>query len=130
MMDNFGPCHFVLPSMGKAQCFLGTPWSESFEMVSNSSQLGLGLAGNQTTADMMMMTTYPVDDDTFMPFNATTPDESFVSFFGQIKWKSFFKSSEFLYFHSILITLQVTNVLFFLATVYYLVDQRVVLPGD
>merc|ERR1711892_777423 len=41
----------------------------------------------------------------------------------RIKWKSFFKSSEFLYFHSILIILQVTNVLFFLATVYYLVDH-------
>ena len=39
------------------------------------------------------------------------------------EWTAFFSSPEFLYFHSILITLQAANVLFFLLTVYYLVDH-------
>ena len=39
------------------------------------------------------------------------------------QWIAFFSSPEFLYFHSILIALQVANVLFFLMTVYYLVEH-------
>ena len=39
------------------------------------------------------------------------------------EWTAFFSSPEFLYFHSILIALQAANVLFFLLTVYYLVDH-------
>ena len=38
-------------------------------------------------------------------------------------WKEFFSTPEFLYFHSILIVLQATNIIFFLLTVYYLVDH-------
>ena len=38
-------------------------------------------------------------------------------------WTSFFSTPEFLYFHSILICLQATNVLCFLGTVYFLVDH-------
>ena len=38
-------------------------------------------------------------------------------------WTAFFSSPEFLYFHSILIALQAANVLFFLLTVYFLVDH-------
>eukprot|EP00092_Neocalanus_flemingeri_P083242 GFUD01104451.1.p1 GENE.GFUD01104451.1~~GFUD01104451.1.p1 ORF type:complete len:540 (-),score=97.41 GFUD01104451.1:263-1882(-) len=41
--------------------------------------------------------------------------------FGQ--WETFFSTPEFLYFHSVLIALQVANVLFFLRTVYYLVEH-------
>ena len=38
-------------------------------------------------------------------------------------WSSFFSSPEFLYFHSILLALQAANILFFMLTVYYLVDH-------
>ena len=71
LMDQFGSCDLTLPSMGVAQCFLGSPWGEQF----------VG------------------------------------------EWTAFFSSPEFIYFHSILIALQAANVLFFLLTVYYLVDH-------
>ena len=38
-------------------------------------------------------------------------------------WSVFFSSTEFLYFHSIIIILQASNIFFFLLTVYYLVDH-------
>ena len=38
-------------------------------------------------------------------------------------WSSFFSSPEFLYFHSILLALQAANIIFFMLTVYYLVDH-------
>ena len=39
------------------------------------------------------------------------------------QWDVFFSSPEFLYFHSVLMVLQGSNIIFFLLTVYYLVDH-------
>ena len=80
LMDRFGSCDLTLPNMGTAQCFLGTPWGDTWEA-------------------------------------STTNETSFR------QWTLFFSSPEFLYFHSVLIALQTANILFFLLTVYYLVDH-------
>ena len=39
------------------------------------------------------------------------------------QWTAFFSSPEFIYFYSVIIALQAANILFFLLTVYYLVEH-------
>ena len=80
LMDRFGSCDLLLPNMGVAQCFLGSPWGEQWE----------ASYSNETNS---------------------------------LQWSVFFSSPEFLYFHSILMVLQASNIFFFLLTVYYLVDH-------
>ena len=38
-------------------------------------------------------------------------------------WTAFFATSEFMYFYSVLVLLQAANIIFFLLTVYYLVEH-------
>ena len=75
-MDKFGSCDFILPNMGVANCFLGSPWSSRW-------------------------------------INGSYDDS----------WISFFYSSEFIYFHSVLFVLQMANIIFFILTVYFLVKH-------
>ena len=30
LMDQYGPCHLILPNMGVANCFLGSPWGSRY----------------------------------------------------------------------------------------------------
>ena len=78
LMDRYGQCDWILPNMGSAQCFLGSPWGVHWA------------------------TTYD------------TPLE---------RLKASFFTSEFVYFHSIFLLLQTTNIVFFLLTIYHLVNH-------
>ena len=74
LMDRYGPCDWILPNMGSAQCFLGSPWEKQWSTVGA-----------------------PLED--------------------------LFLTSEFLYFHSILLLLQTANILFFLLTLKHLINH-------
>ena len=77
LLDKFGSCDLILPSMGVAQCFLGYPWGDQWQEYSHNG--------------------------TVLP--------------------AFFYTPEFIYFHLILLLLQVANVFFFVLTIYFLADH-------
>ena len=74
IIDHCGPCSWILPNMGKAQCFLGAPWESQW----------------------------------------STTDSAI---------NAIFLNSEFIYFHSILLVLQSSNVVFFLLTLKHLISH-------
>ena len=75
-IDHFGDCDLILPNMGYAHCFLGSPWETSW-------------------------------------INGTFSSS----------WLNFFYTSEFIYFHSFLIVLQMANITFFCLTVFFLMKH-------
>ena len=74
LLDRYGPCHWILPSMGAAQCFLGSPWETHW-------------ASGGTALEALFIT------------------------------------SEFIYFHSILLLLQAANIVFFILTLKHLINH-------
>ena len=74
LLDSYGSCDLILPSMGVAQCFLGYPWGDQWQY--NSSVL-----------------------------------------------PAFFFTPEFIYFHFILVILQIINIILFILTTSTLINH-------